>query len=601
MSQQAQVYRYRPLRSTATTRLVLIQPAGSTTAGIAIELIEAFPKGSTKYDALSYTWGDNKLEKSVMCKGRRLFLTSNLHQALKRFRHPTETVTMWIDQLCIDQDNILERNRQVSFMGRIFKCAQKVVVWLGEDMQIESNSATRLDLKPGLRLAKQILDMLQDEPELKFDWECMIDHPGVLPKAGSKAWQALAAVLRRPWFMRMWVIQEVVLSSQIEVVCGRSVFSWEEMGRIVGYLDCEEYRSTTGNSSTVAELPFTRINRMKEQHGNEEMPDLFDLLMRCRRQTSSDPRDKIFALLELGQHEMDPDYSKTTRDVYTDFASFVVRDAQRTRSCCDHALGDPYYMGCWSINQGQELPTWVPDWSVNLKLQPFDFGGCQEQISHAYALGELRVRHDASLSLPGRIYDTIKAAGSLQLDFRNVPDPKVERALIARWFSECESIAAENHLPYPTSGKPSHTILMKILDKNGVIVENVSQPQLPYEQSDKLSRPSSTHGYHPRSSGNLIDDLANPPWILPESHYESKMGVAVGRVLFATTCGWMGLAPFGTREGDVIFVMLGCNIPFVLRPAKGGFALIGECYTYGIMGEQDNFGQDIAVQDVVII
>ncbi|KAK7545901.1 heterokaryon incompatibility protein-domain-containing protein [Phyllosticta citricarpa] len=583
MSQNAQLYRYRPLRSTVTTRLVLIQPAGSTTSGIAIELIEAFPTGPTKYVALSYTWGDNKLDKSVICKGRRLSITSNLHQALKRFRHPTEVVTMWIDQLCIDQDNILERNRQVSFMGRIFECAQKVVVWLGEDMQVESNSGAKLDLKPGLRLAKQILDMLQDERELKFNWECMIDHPGVLPKAGSKAWQALAAVLRRPWFMRMWIIQEVILSSQIEVVCGRSVFTWEEMSRIVGYLDCEEYGSSTGNSSTVAELPFTRINRMKEQHRREGTPDLFDLLMRCRRQTSSDPRDKIFALLELGQHETDPDYSKTTRDVYTEFASSVVRDAQR------------------SINQSQELPTWVPDWSVNLKLQPFDFGGCQEQKSHAYALGELRVKHDASLSLPGRIYDTIKAAGSLQLDFGNISDPKAERALIARWYCECEAIAGENHLPYPTSGKPSHTVLMKILDKCGVVIENITRPQSPHEHPAKFSRPSFTHEYPRRSSGNLIDDLANPPWILPESHYESKMGVAVGRVLFATTCGWMGLAPFGTRDGDVIFVMLSCNIPFVLRPAEGGFVLIGECYTYGIMGEQDNFGKDIAVRDVVIV
>ncbi|KAK7517780.1 hypothetical protein IWZ03DRAFT_180928 [Phyllosticta citriasiana] len=340
--------------------------------------------------------------------------------------------------------------------------------------------------------------------------------------------------------MRMWITQEVILSSQIEVVCGRSVFTWEEMSRIVGYLDCEEYGSSNGNSSTVAELPFTRINRMKEQHRREGTPDLFDLLMRCRRQTSSDPRDKIFALLELGQHETDPDYSKTTRNVYTEFESSVVRDAQRTRSCCDHALENPCYMGCCSggskdrqrferittmlrcagsINQSQELPTWVPDWSVNLKLQPFDFGGCQEQKSHAYALGELRVKHDASLSLPGRIYDTIKAAGSLQLDFGNISDPKAERALIARWYCECEAIAGENHLPYPTSGKPSHTVLMKILDRCGVVIENITRPQSPHEHPAKFSRPSFTHEYPRRSSGNLIDlhgfylrATTNPKW-----------------------------------------------------------------------------------------
>ncbi|KAK8189987.1 heterokaryon incompatibility protein-domain-containing protein [Phyllosticta capitalensis] len=624
MSQHAQLYRYRPLRSSATTRLVLIHPQSGTASGIAIELIEAFPNGSTKYDALSYTWGEEKPDKFVTCKGRRVAVTKNLLEALKRFRHPEKPVTMWIDQLCIDQDNMLERNRQVAMMGRIFACAEKVIVWLGEDMQVDSNGS-RLDLKPGLRLAKQILDMLHDDPELKFDWDCLTNHRGGLPMAGNKAWQALAAVLRTRWWFRMWVIQEVVLSSRIEVVCGRSIFTWEEMGQIVGYLDCHEYRTSNHNSTTIAELPFTRINRMKKQHQREIQPALFDLIQACRDFGASDPRDKVYALLELGQHDTDPDYSKTTRDVFVEFAVSAVRAAQRTRSCCYHAIEDPYNLDCCSLggskarqryerittmlrcagttNQSQEdLPSWVPDWSVNLKLRPFDFGGCeQQQARHAYALGDLRVGQDASLSLPGRIYDTIKAAGSLQLDFRDVSDPKFERALIAQWYADCEAVAAENHLPYPTSGKTSHIVMMKILDRCGILAEDTMRPLSPPEQSStKFNRPSLVE-YHRRSSGNLIDDLANPPWVLPENHYESKMGLGVGRVLFTTTCGWMGLVPFGTREGDVIFVMLDCSIPFVLRPIEGGFTLLGECYVYGIMGEKDSFGEDIAVRDVIII
>ncbi|KAF2092009.1 hypothetical protein K490DRAFT_31878, partial [Saccharata proteae CBS 121410] len=126
-------FRYRPLRSRASTRLARILP-GSGSQGIVIELVEAHLKGHHRLDyvALSYRWGDTTKDKAVMCNNCRLPITESLLVALRRFRDPGQINCRWIDQLCIDQSSNKERSRQVSLMGDIFRQAHKVIVWLGE-------------------------------------------------------------------------------------------------------------------------------------------------------------------------------------------------------------------------------------------------------------------------------------------------------------------------------------------------------------------------------------------------------------------------------------------------------------------------------------
>lgn len=579
-----------------------------------MELIEAFPSGRVEYDALSYTWGTSEPDKPITANNdRRLLITDNLAKAMRRFRHPTEVVSVWIDQLCINQSNPQERSHQVAMMGKIYRAARKVIVWLGEDFQVLGDGS-KFDLKPGLRLAGQILDKMHEIPNLKYDWSTL-SGSSHLPKAGNKHWQALAAILRRPWFGRMWVIQEVVLSSCIEVYCGKEMFTWDEVGRIVDYLDCDEYRDYNVRSSElVTELPFSRINRIKKQHEQGIRPDLFELMLACRHFGATDERDKIYALLELGEHDITPDYGMTPRDVFVDFAERTIRMAQQPRHCCDYGAENPHDFSCcvhgWkdrdrylrimtmlccagAANQRQtlayseRLPSWVPDWSINPKVRPFCFWGSKAFTAGGSDYGEISIGENSRISILGKLFDTIKVAGSVNLDLSNITDANAERGLIAQWYAECDHIVAQNLFPYPVTGKEPRVVLKKILERND-IGETLNANQRPENQR--------------RSSGNLIDDLASPRWVLPDSHYESKMGVAVGRVLFLTTSGYMGLGPHGTRDGDVVFVMLGCDIPFMLRPVSGSgdFVLLGECFVYKLM-DGEAMRDNIAVQDVTII
>lgn len=192
-------FKYGLLKSAKTgIRLAQILP-GSGNKGLSINLIDTFITGTNQvqYDALSYTWGDGQRSKSITCNGRRLAVTPTLLEALHRFRHPHNVVTLWIDQICICQERIRERNAQVQLMGKIFKTARKVIVWLGEDYD---------ESRAGMQLAKQLLSISRYQPVSGLTPSDLESHG--LPKQGHRRWRALSAILRRPWFWRTWIVSE---------------------------------------------------------------------------------------------------------------------------------------------------------------------------------------------------------------------------------------------------------------------------------------------------------------------------------------------------------------------------------------------------------
>ena len=193
-------FKYGLLNSFKTgIRLAQIQP-GTGNKGIAINLVDSFVTGAQQlqYDALSYTWGEATRSKNITCNGKRLAVTSTLLEALHRFRDPHHEVTLWIDQICICQERIKERNQQVKLMGQIFRNARKVIVWLGEDYN---------DSKAGIQLAKQLLSISRYQ-RLSGLSPADLEAQG-LPRRGHRRWIALSAIFRRPWFWRTWVVQEV--------------------------------------------------------------------------------------------------------------------------------------------------------------------------------------------------------------------------------------------------------------------------------------------------------------------------------------------------------------------------------------------------------
>jgi hypothetical protein len=168
-------------------------------------------KNKIPYEALSWCWGAGPEEYALQIqKGgvtSKKKIKRELALALKYLRLPNKTRTLWIDAICIDQDNYEERNQQVQMMARIYTRADEVCIWLGEDSD-ESKTA---------------IDFIHDEiKELKnFDAICS-------DKRYTGKWNSLMMLMQREWFSRRWVIQEIALASRAKLYCGPDSLPWKE-------------------------------------------------------------------------------------------------------------------------------------------------------------------------------------------------------------------------------------------------------------------------------------------------------------------------------------------------------------------------------------
>jgi hypothetical protein len=604
-------FKYPILRNTKTgIRLAHVQP-GSGTKAITIDLVEDYVTGSdrTPYLALSYTWGDGARDKQVFCNGKRLSVTKTLWQALNRFRHPDKVVTLWVDWICVCQERTQERNAQVEMMGEIFKAASKVIVWLGDD----DNGS-----RAGMQLAKQLLHIAIYQPPDGLTPANLELHG--LPKRGHKRWKALSLILRRPWFWRTWVVQEVALNENVELVLGSLSFTWEELELIVCLLEGQLPQAwQLDQAVTALELPFSRINRIRLRHqrsikaltqqiadpdlkqtaDHDSEPDLLDLLFMSRHLGATDPRDKIYALLGLGKHDISPDYSMSPHSVYTDFAlqmiGLVTNEAARRATIglemTSHDLQVRRAMvmiscaGRHNQRLSHKLPSWVPDWSVDLQARPLIFGVGRHFSAGGSRLGLFDWHPDCGLQLCGKIFDTVYQVGRVKLDHSKYAVDSIagSHAEISRWWTEAQAVALTRIVKSPGS-----TMNVDALDG--------------LRRDLKLCR----HGYyiggekHPNQHHSSFLDGTEQIELEHSVTRTLVLGPTRGRVMFVTSTGWLGLAPHGTREGDVVFVAIGADVPYVLRACEDGYELVGECYVQGIMDGEAMEMDWIGVSDVMI-
>lgn len=179
-------YVYRALSSSTSTRYVKLLP-GTGGDPIACEIFEASIEDHLPYTALSYAWGPYENLQKIFCSDAAyLKVTPNLYRALKQIRHPSEFQTFWIDAICVNQEDIDERNQQVAQMKDIYSQSQKLLIWLGD-----------LGNKSAHDLVTRLASVVED-PE----------KPGAFqpqPWIESPYWRALSRLLTSEWFRRMWV------------------------------------------------------------------------------------------------------------------------------------------------------------------------------------------------------------------------------------------------------------------------------------------------------------------------------------------------------------------------------------------------------------
>lgn len=210
------LYTYDPLpKRRGCIRLLNLFSSSPNNPQIECELIttEFNEKGNTdrKYEALSWHWGTAAPTSYInIRKGRKIYaklVKPDLVSALRALRHPRVDRCLWIDAVCIDQDNVLERNHQVEMMSDIYGTAEQVCVWLGD-----GDKASQIALT---FIKKEVLQLQN------FDELCESEQ-------ASSKWGALLDLMQRPWFSRRWVVQEIALARKAKIYCGADRIAWSK-------------------------------------------------------------------------------------------------------------------------------------------------------------------------------------------------------------------------------------------------------------------------------------------------------------------------------------------------------------------------------------
>lgn len=313
---QPALYKYEPIREGDDFRLLKLRrekPGDVIRADL-----RTFPFHSRRaYSAVSYTWADENGDTTKCCHleigPRRLLLpiTRNCDSVLRRVRERSRWI--WIDAVCIDQDNVRERSRQVDMMALIYKSAWRTFAYIGE----ASNDS---DL-----VLRNLSDGVWTPPHL------------------------LDPFLARPYFSRVWVVQEVVLSRKVIMMCGDTAVQWT-LNENLRQIYTSSYYET-----------FPTLFRLERIH-QIRVATILDALLVGRSCNASDPRDKVFALLGLVDVLRRPsaNYSMSTAEVYTKITTDLYKPYSQK---LDVILGNLCYRSDEAREQTKNLPSWVPDWN----------------------------------------------------------------------------------------------------------------------------------------------------------------------------------------------------------------------------------------------
>lgn len=513
-------YEYSPLDGIRhEIRLLKIAPR-SLSDDIECNLIHASLDDKPLYEALSYTWGTPDFSNLISLDGKDFLVTKNLQAALRQIRHQDEERVVWIDAICIDQTNIPERNEQVRQMRSIYQSASRVLVWLGPEAG-DSNIA---------------MDFIAEMGRI-YDPTMRLEDANNVPDfaISDTAWKALSRLFRRPWYKRIWVLQEISASTNATVICGSRSLPWTIFNFVASYIHYRAGRypgpSLMKDSGYEAlwQLSIFVFDRSVSVESRRQNTGILRLLTHFRHCEATDPRDKVYALLGLASDipndaEFGPDYSSSVAQVYQELVRFVVMKDQNL----------DILRACQTSRPEHKLPSWVPDWSMAGSIQ------CLQSFSSTY---------------PGR------ASGN---------STAVTQFLEGSSILVVEGICADVIVKTESGTTPPTPVNAGIERMTEKIIEKC------LDIADK-------HGPEIRAMLGIKQDGPPVP-VDAVRHMDDTFSLNPQPIsFFSTRSGLHGTTQASPIEGDLVCVLLGASVPFILRPNNDHYRLIGETKVAALM------------------
>ncbi|KAI9646426.1 hypothetical protein NHQ30_004418 [Ciborinia camelliae] len=493
-----------------------------------------------RYEALSYTWGSMENPVTVHVLGEistKMQIGASLATALRQLRYTNKSRTMWVDSICINQNDIPERNHEIERMRNIFSLGTRTIIWLGEEADDSTIALSTIEY-----YAQQVEyiggGLVASTPGTKLiEWR----HSNYRLPYDTRTWSSIRALFQRPWFSRVWVLQEALLGDQGSTVqCGKALISFSALRKAMLVLG---RKVTTPNDIRSILLSYTPGILPSSTR------TLPELLRWAKGRHCSDPRDKIYGILGL----VPPPIVDAIRCDYSVPISEVYKSAIIGYVTVTNKLD--LLQQCRLDQRFKDGPSWVPNWYFedNNVIIGVDLGRCPSGCSSA----QTRYLAPNGLESIG-IYCTkvssvkIKSSGNARETFQ----------AIRQW--EPEGLYCRD---YVAGGSLIDAFLETIYQ--GRTKERYPWFRLPHVENLRRSYLDA-----------VAKDNRNEEAVLSYVY-----GLDFGPMAFIMTEeGYMGTGPLGVEKGDYVCVLLGTDLPMILRPTPSGeFLVVGSYFIHGLM------------------
>lgn len=592
----------------ALVRVLVIEPGHrEQPIRCRLKVIDLASTQSIQYEALSYVWGPPDMAKAIQVNHSAFAVSTALFQALPHLRRRREPRAIWIDAICINQADLAERSAQVLLMQLIYSRASDVVVWLGE-------------VEPwGLR---NLVEAANNSLEAH---KCI--HYGAV--------KVVSNLLRRPWWTRVWVTQELVLARNVTVCCGSQTLGWDRFCCVVDnsallplfprtgiYID--EFRALRDNwrarttISSLGDAPKATGPEAVVQPREARASDLLSLIYDFRSRRATEPRDKVFAFqglalgigglslasgqpIDLETLLVRPDYARRSSFMSIDLAR---RHIRRTKSLSVMALAEcarqtsPSMPSTTNDERAQYLPSWCPAFmnieavDTGLRFRPFWTGLPDEGDDNFSSSGNISVEalppdpdsltappdwkhldgyaqfsgypHKLDVEVLSHLSDKIVEIGPLAGGSINALVSSTMRVISRQTSTMVNSFQGRNAWDsvLPTWRRMAMEARKSRKSEPGqaTFEEEFQLSVTAGKFSTEPSLASHTIGYTPTRTVETSTASANY-----QAYVAAREATCANRASFVTAGGHFGIGPPGLQVGDEVCVVIGIQVPVVLR------------------------------------
>lgn len=568
-----------------------------------------------RFTALSYTWGNPNPASEIVIDGTKRDVSPNLASALQHLRSKNEMVSLWVDAVCINQADVAEKTMQLLIMDDIYRDAERVLVWLGTESE-DSNLAMEMIQRWAVWKGEHLGSSMGSSTSLLVG----SDLDEIFSEGASRAVRRLLA---RPYWARVWIHQEVALGRDVYVHCGQRSMpfnvleqantSWE--GVRSGSLESSDWIINFPKLAVPTSDALSNLIRLRQQQQTKiasrqpsNTPDvgLFEFLRSYQHLESTDPRDRIYALLGIYsplskyRSPLNPSYDKPPDQVFREVARFMIEDDNSLRPVV-------FARSLASKAPVTLLPSWVPDWTgieflVPMHLHAHANHGTETRLDIP---GNARFSVDGKvLSLEGTLCDVVSALQpTWTTQYKREPE-RLYATIRDRFLPNGVSlmkavfhVLAARHEPCLDISSMSEDqtdaymiqalmfLRLLTLDRGSVEERSTRLTELAYVMFgrtdgaflkirdwfflyERTADGAPTGGHNAAQHVRLMR--------IGELFWVTSTSMVRNRVFFETQNGTIGIGPEDTIVGDAIFRPPGFCGFFVLRRIEEHYVFVGE-------------------------